>query len=131
MTPCSWSSPFYFPMGPADQIQIIRLGWQAPLAHMCVSVSACMYVCAPCICLVPWRPSSVSDPLELEEQKVVSEAGTKPEPSGRAVNCSMSNKNSESDIGVQPECQKSKIGSHWLLPLPQTEIVILPPGISD
>ena len=41
------------------------------------------------------------------------------------------NKNSEREIGVQPEDLKSKAVSHWLLPQPQSKLVILPPGISD
>ena len=45
--------------------------------------------------------------------------------------CSMNNKNPETDIGVQPEDQKSKAASHWLLPLRQSEMAILPPGISE
>ena len=36
--------------------------------------------------------------------------------------CSMSNKNPETDIGVQDEDQKSKAASHWLFPLPQSEM---------
>ena len=47
------------------------------------------------------------------------------------VACSMINKNSETDIGVHPEDQKSKVASHWLLPLLSQEMVILPPGISE
>ena len=31
------------------------------------------------------------------------------------------NKNSETDIGIQPEDQKNKATSHWLLPLPQSK----------
>ena len=34
----------------------------------------------------------------------------------------MINKNSGSEIGVQPEDRKSKADSHWLLPQPQSEI---------
>ena len=41
------------------------------------------------------------------------------------------NKNPETDIGLQPEDQKSKAASHWLLPLPQSKMAILPPGISE
>ena len=33
----------------------------------------------------------------------------------------MINKNSETDIGVQPEDQKSKAASHWLLPRPHSK----------
>ena len=43
--------------------------------------------------------------------------------------CSTVNKNPETDIGIQPEGQRSKTVSHWLLPLPQSEMAILPPGI--
>ena len=35
------------------------------------------------------------------------------------------------EIGVQPEDLKSKAVSHWLLPQPQSEMAILPPGISE
>ena len=45
--------------------------------------------------------------------------------------CSTINKNLETDIAVQSEGQKSKTVSHWLLPLPQSEMEILPPGISE
>ena len=45
--------------------------------------------------------------------------------------CSMINKNSQTEIGVQPEGQKSKTASHWLLPLPQFKMVILPPRILE
>ena len=45
--------------------------------------------------------------------------------------CSMINKNSETEIGVQSEDQKNKTTSYWLLPLPQSETVILPPKISE
>ena len=41
------------------------------------------------------------------------------------------NKKSGSGIGVQPENLKSKTASHWLLSQPQSEMVILPPGISE
>ena len=42
----------------------------------------------------------------------------------------MSNKNPETDnIEVQYEEQKIKVASHWLLRLPQTEMVILLPRI--
>ena len=43
----------------------------------------------------------------------------------------MINKNPEAEIGVRLEGQKSKIVSHWLLPLPQSDIAILPTGISE
>ena len=33
----------------------------------------------------------------------------------------MMNKNPETDIGIQPEDQKRKTISNWLLPLPQSE----------
>ena len=33
--------------------------------------------------------------------------------------CSKINKNSETDIGVEPEDQKSKAASHWLITRPQ------------
>ena len=33
--------------------------------------------------------------------------------------------------GVQSEGQKSKIVSHWLLLLPESEVAILPPAISE
>ena len=42
----------------------------------------------------------------------------------------MTNKNPEKDIGVQPEGQKRETVSHWLLPLTQSGVEILPPGIS-
>ena len=45
--------------------------------------------------------------------------------------CSMMNNNPETETGVQPEGQKSKTASHWLLPLHQFEMVILPSGISE
>lgn len=38
----------------------------------------------------------------------------------------MSNENSEKDIGVQREGQNNKIASHWLLPLSLSEMAILP-----
>ena len=38
------------------------------------------------------------------------------------LECSTNNKNPETNIGVQAEDQKSKVASHWLLPLPQTEM---------
>ena len=40
---------------------------------------------------------------------------------GADANCRTINKNSETDIGVQPEDQKSKAASHWLLPQPQSK----------
>ena len=43
--------------------------------------------------------------------------------------CNTINKNPETGIGVQPEGQKSITDSHWLLPLPEFEMTILPPGI--
>ena len=43
--------------------------------------------------------------------------------------CSMINKNPETEIGVQPKGQKNKAASYWLLPIPQSEMAILPPGI--
>ena len=43
--------------------------------------------------------------------------------------CGSINKNPETDIGVQPEGQKSKTARHWLLPLPQSEMVVLPSRI--
>ena len=43
----------------------------------------------------------------------------------------MINKNSETEIGVQIEYLKSKAASPWLLPRPQSEMAILPPGISE
>ena len=43
----------------------------------------------------------------------------------------MINKNSETELGVQSECQESKAASHWLLPVPQSEMATLPPGISE
>ena len=45
--------------------------------------------------------------------------------------CSTINKNPEIEIGIQVEVQKGKTDSHWLLPLPQSEMAILPPGISE
>ena len=39
--------------------------------------------------------------------------------------------NSERETQVQPEGQKSKTVSHWLLSLLQSKMVILPPGISE
>ena len=39
--------------------------------------------------------------------------------------------NSQSDTGVQPEDLKSKTVSYWLLPRPQSEMAILPPGTSE
>ena len=47
----------------------------------------------------------------------------------RNPQCSTINKNPETEIGIQPEGQKSKTVSHWLLP--QSEMSILPPGISE
>ena len=49
--------------------------------------------------------------------------------SDRVGECSTNNRNPEADIGVHPEDQKSKAVNHWLLPLPQTKMVILPPRI--
>ena len=43
----------------------------------------------------------------------------------------MNNKNIETDVGVQPEGQKSKTANPWLLPLSQSKMVILPPGILE
>ena len=43
--------------------------------------------------------------------------------------CSTVHKNPETDIGVQPEGQKSKTANDWLLPLPQSEVVILALGV--
>lgn len=40
-------------------------------------------------------------------------------------------KNSESEAGVQSKGQKSKAVKLWLLPLPRSEITILPPEISE
>ena len=40
---------------------------------------------------------------------------------GSEAKWSTINKSSETDIGVQPEDQKSKAASHWLFPLPQSE----------
>ena len=45
------------------------------------------------------------------------------------ASCSTINKNQETEIGVHPEGQKNKISSYWLLPLPQSEMAILPQGI--
>ena len=45
--------------------------------------------------------------------------------------CSMINKNAETKIAVQPECKQSKEVCCWLLPPPQFEMVILPPGMSE
>ena len=44
---------------------------------------------------------------------------------------SMINKNSVTEIEIQPEGQKSKTASHWLLPLLQSEMAILPPETSE
>ena len=41
------------------------------------------------------------------------------------------NKNPETDTGVQTEDQKNKAASPWFLPLPQSEMAILPTGISE
>lgn len=41
------------------------------------------------------------------------------------------NKNSVTDIGIQPEGRESKTGSHWLLSRPQAEMMILTTGISE
>ena len=41
------------------------------------------------------------------------------------------NKNSEKEIEVQPENLQSKAASHWLLPQTQSEMEILPLGISE
>lgn len=49
---------------------------------------------------------------------------------GSSIYC-MVNKNPESDTGVQHEGQKSKVASPWFLPLPLSEMAILPPGISE
>ena len=46
-----------------------------------------------------------------------------------ASSISTINKNLEAEIGIQPEGQKSKAASHWLSPLPQSKMAILPPGI--
>ena len=43
----------------------------------------------------------------------------------------MINKNPELEIGVQTEGQKRKTASYWLLPLSQSEMAILPLGISE
>ena len=43
--------------------------------------------------------------------------------------CSMNNKNPETDIEVQPEDQKSKVASPWLLHEHQTKMMILSPQI--
>ena len=40
-------------------------------------------------------------------------------------------KNQETDAGFQPKRQKFKAVSHWFLLLPQSEMTILPPGISE
>ena len=50
---------------------------------------------------------------------------------GAGAFCSTINNNPEMEIGVQPEGQKIKTASHWLLPLPQSKMAILPPGISE
>lgn len=44
---------------------------------------------------------------------------------------SMVNKSPGTEIGVHPEDQKIKTASNWFLPLPQSEIEILLPGISE
>lgn len=43
----------------------------------------------------------------------------------------MINKISEREVGIQPENPKSKAASQWLLPLPQSKLVILSSGISE
>ena len=45
--------------------------------------------------------------------------------------CSMNNKNPETEVGLQLEGPKSKVVSHWLSLLPQSEMAILPPGITE
>ena len=45
--------------------------------------------------------------------------------------CCMIIKNAETGIGVQPENQKNKTASHWLLSLPQFKMAILPLGNSE
>ena len=45
--------------------------------------------------------------------------------------CTMINKNSETNVEVHPEDQKSKIARHWLLSQPQSEMVILSLVISE
>lgn len=41
------------------------------------------------------------------------------------------NKSSGIDIGVQPKDPKRKTATRWLLPWSQSDIVVLPPGISE